>query len=86
MEKYKITIKPSAAKELKDIPQKDFQRITKKIQSLSVNPRPVGCEKLSGQEKYRFRQGDYRIIYSVDDDIFTVSVVKIGNRREIYKH
>lgn len=85
MEKYRIKIKASAIKELEKIPKKDLQRIVKKIQSLSINPRPSGCEKLSGQERYRLRQGNYRILYSVQDDILLVIVVKIGHRKEIYK-
>lgn len=85
MENYKIQIKPSAFKELKKIPKKDLQKITKKILSLSVNPRPAGCEKLSGQEKYRLRQGNYRIVYSIEDDMLIVTIVKIGHRKEIYK-
>ena len=86
MEKYKLKIKPSAVKELDKLPKKDLKRIISKIQSLSNNPRPQGCEKLSGQEKYRLRQGKYRIIYSIDDDILTIFVVKVGHRKDVYKH
>jgi len=82
--KYKILIKPSAAKELKRIPQKYIQKIVHKIQSLADNPRPPGCEKLTNQEKYRVRQGRYRIIYMIEDDHLIVTVVKIGHRRNVY--
>lgn len=64
---------------------KDRRRIASKIQQLASNPRPTGTEKLSGQEKYRLRQGDYRVLYSVDDDRLTVVIVKIGHRRDVYR-
>jgi len=82
---YKLLIKPSAAKELEAIPQRDRLRIVRKIQALSQNPRPPGCDKLSAEEKYRVRQGWYRIVYSVDDRDQTVLVVKVGHRREVYR-
>ncbi|MCG8607586.1 type II toxin-antitoxin system RelE/ParE family toxin [bacterium] len=85
MANYKILIKPSAAKELKRLPQTDLQRITSKIQSLSGEPRPRGCEKLSAQERYRVRQGSYRIVYSIEDAQLAVYIVKVGHRREVYK-
>jgi len=85
MVKYKITIKKSAAKELQDIPRKDLRRIVKRIQSLALNPRPQGCQKLSGQSRLRIRQGDYRIVYSIEDKDCIVDIVKIGHRREIYR-
>jgi len=83
--KYNLTIKKSAAKELQDIPKKDLLKIIKRIQSLVENPRPAGSQKLSARQQYRIRQGDYRIIYSIDDKDFVVDVVKIGHRREIYR-
>ena len=85
MAKYKITIKKSAAKELQDIPGKDLQKIVKHIQSLALNPRPIGLQKLSARQQYRIRQGDYRIVYSIDDKELLVDIVKIGHRREIYR-
>ena len=85
MAKYNLTIKKSAAKELQDIPKKDLLRIIKHIQSLAENPRPAGSQKLSSREQYRVRQGDYRIIYSIDDGQLVVDVVKIGHRREVYR-
>lgn len=84
MERYNIFIKPSAVKEIEVIAlKKDRQNITNKIKKLSENPRVHGCEKLSGQNKYRIRQGSYRIIYSIDDATLTVLVVKIGHRKDI---
>ncbi len=85
MAKYKIAIKKSAAKELEDIPKKDLQKIIKRIQALAQNPRPQGAQKLSGQQHFRVRQGDYRIVYSVNDKDLIVDIVKIGHRREIYR-
>ena len=83
MAKYSISIEPSALKELGAIPKKIEQQITKKICSLADNLRPNGCQ-LSGQERYRIRQGDYRFVYGVDDSNNSVDVVKIGHRREVY--
>ncbi len=82
---YKIRIKTSATRELGKIPGKELQKIVTKIRLLSSNPRPRGCEKLSGAEKYRIRQGDYRIIYSIEDETLVIFVVKIGQRIEVYK-
>ena len=85
MAEYKIFFKRSAIKDLDAIPKKDLQRFIKRIDLLKADPRPPGCEKLSGQEQYRVRQGDYRIIYSIQDDVLTVWVVKIGHRRNVYR-
>ena len=85
MAKYKINIKKSAIKELEDIPKKHLQKIIKKIQSLSIHPRPQGSQKLSHKEQYRVRQGDYRIVYSVQDKEHSIEIVKVGHRREIYR-
>ena len=85
MGKYKIYVKPTAVKELQKIPKRDVSWIIDKIRSLSSNPRPPGCEKLSADEKYRIRQGRYRIVYSIEDDMLIVTIVKIGHRKEIYK-
>lgn len=85
MVSYKIKIKPSAAKELKVLPQKDRKRIVAKISKLAKDPRPKGCEKLSGDDKYRLRQGNYRIIYLIEDNVLTVIVVRIAHRRDVYR-
>jgi mRNA interferase RelE/StbE len=84
MASYKITIKRSAAKELEKIVLPDRKRIVEKILLLADDPRPLGCKKLSGQEKYRLRQGDYRVLYEIQDDILIITVVKIGHRRDVY--
>ena len=86
MAKYRILIKPSAVKEIEAIsPKKDRQRLVDRISKLSDNPRPPGCEKLSGQDKYRIRQGRYRIVYSIEDQDVIVYVVKVGHRKDVYR-
>lgn len=82
---YNVSLKKSAQRELRAIPQPDLSRIVNRIQRLGEIPRPPGCEKLSGEERYRVRQGDYRIVYAVDDERRIVEVVKIGHRREVYR-
>lgn len=85
MESCKLLVTQSAAKELESLPHRDLVRIVSRIQALADNPRPPGGEKLSGQERYRIRQGDYRILYEVNDARQAVTVVKIGHRREVYR-
>jgi len=84
--KYRILIKPSAVKEIEAISaKKDRQRIVGRISKLADNLRPPGCEKLSGQEKYRIRQGRHRIVYSIEDQDLIVYVVKVGHRKDVYR-
>ena len=85
MASYRLRIKPSAAKELEALPKKDRLRIAARIQALAADSRPPGCEKLSGEDLYRVRQGNYRILYTVDDAALLVVVYKIGHRREVYR-
>lgn len=85
MEKYRILIKPSASRELDNIPKIDLKRIVKRIQNLSEILRPQGCERLSGEDRYRIRQGPYRIVYSINDKSREVLIVKVGHRREVYR-
>jgi len=77
--------KRSVSKDLRAVPNKDVQRILNRIESLQNDPRPDGCEKLSGQERYRIRQSNYRIIYGIEDDRLVVTVIKVGHRRAIYR-
>jgi mRNA interferase RelE/StbE len=85
--RYKVVIKPSASKEINAVGQKkDRQQIVLRIQSLGENPRPLGCEKLSGHlDRYRVREGNYRILYSIDDKKLLVDVVKVGHRKDVYR-
>ena len=85
MANYNVLIKRSAAKELEGLPPKIRRQVAAKVAGLAVTPRPQGVEKLSGQEKYRIRQGDYRVLYSIDDTAETVMVVEIGHRRDVYR-
>lgn len=85
MGKYKVFFKKSVEKDLKKIPQSYLVKILKKIEGLKTNPRPDGSEKLTGRDRYRIRQGIYRIVYSIQDNELTVWVVKVGHRKEIYK-
>ena len=85
MGSYKVLIKPSAVKELESLSKNDRRRVAERIRRLAGAPRPPGCEKLSGEEKYRVRQGSYRVVYSLDDSQRIVVVVKIGHRREVYR-
>ena len=85
MGSFEVIFKQSVAKDLRQIPNQDVARILKRIEALRVEPRPPGVEKLSGQEKYRIRQGVYRILYEIRNDELIVVVVKIGHRRDVYK-
>ena len=85
MGKYSLVFKKSVAKDLRSIPKKDVARILKCFEALSDDPRGPGCEKLSGQERYRVRQGVYRIIYEIVDDTLVVVVVKVGHRGVVYR-
>ena len=82
---YRVFFKRSVEKDFLSIPKKDVKRILNRIKTLEENPRPPGCEKLTDQEKYRLRQGRYRIIYSIQDDELTVWVVKVGHWKKIYR-
>lgn len=86
MENYKVLIKPSVFKDIDKIPKKNRKKIIDKIRGLSSDPWPQGSIKLSGEEKYRVRQGNYRILYHINDGELIVSVVKIRHRKDIYKH
>ncbi len=85
MESYRIVFRKSVEKDLKSIPRKDQIRVLRRIQELAGNPRPPSCKKLSGQERYRVRQGNYRILYEIVDDNLVVTVVNVGHRRDVYE-
>ncbi len=86
MARYRLLIKPSAVKEIEAIPQKrERQLLVERIARLAENPRPVGVEKLSGQDKYRLRQGRYRILYAIEDQDLLVYVIKVGHRKDVYR-
>ncbi len=85
MGNFEVIFKRSVAKDLRQIPKKDIAKILKRIEGLRAEPRPPGVEKLSGQEKYRIRQGVYRILYEIRNNELIVVVVKIGHRRDVYR-
>ena len=87
MAKYRIFIKASAAKEIENIrTQKDRRRVVRRIHSLANDPRPRGCEKLSGQDRYRVRQGNYRIVYSIEDEKLIVHIIKVWDRKDVHRN
>lgn len=85
MASYKVVFKRSVAKDLRRISNQDVARILSRIEALASDPR-LGAEKLSGQERYRIRQGIYRIIYEIVDQELIVTIVKVGHRRDVYKN
>ncbi|MCH7859632.1 MAG: type II toxin-antitoxin system RelE/ParE family toxin [Candidatus Marinimicrobia bacterium] len=86
MAKYELLIKPSAVKDIDGIgDKKNRRRVVQRILALAEDPRPKGCDKLTRQERYRVRQGSYRIIDAVDDTQQTILVVKVGHRKEVYR-
>ena len=86
MERYRVLIKPSAAGELEEVlPLKDRRKIAAKIPALAGDPRPPGCVKLSSEEKYRLRHRHFRIVFSIDEADQSVLVVKIAQRKEVYR-
>ena len=86
MARFEVFIKPSAVKEIEAISRKkDRQRIVQRIRRLADDPRPDGAQKLSGRDRYRIRQGPYRIVYGIVDDKRVVYVVKVGHRKDVYR-
>ena len=85
MAHYELRIKPSAVKELEALQIRDRRRVVTRIQALAEDCRPPGCEKLTGGDRYRIRQGVFRVLYEVDDAARIVTVVKIGHRRDVYR-
>jgi mRNA interferase RelE/StbE len=86
MASYELAFRKSVAKDLRAFPKAEVRRIMQRIRSLADKPRPAGCEKLSGQERYRVRQGVYRIVYEIEDQRLVVLVVKVGHRRDVYRY
>jgi mRNA interferase RelE/StbE len=85
MASSELVFKKSVAKDLRRFPKEDVGRIMERIRTLATDPRPPGCEKLSGLERYRLRQGAYRIVYEIEDRRLVVLVVKAGHRRDVYR-
>ena len=85
MASYRLTFKKSVTKDFRSIPKDDVASIIIRIKALADDPRPMGSEKLSGQERFRVRQGVYRIVYEIFDEELVIVVVKVGHRREVYR-
>ena len=85
MAEYNILFRESVYKDFRKIPKKDLQNILSKIKKLAANPKPSGSEKLTGQDLYRIRQGNYRILYSIQDNQLTIWVINVGHMRDIYR-
>jgi mRNA interferase RelE/StbE len=85
--KYRLLVKASAAKEIQKVGTKsDRRRIVEKIGTLADNPRSEGAEKLAGyDDRYRVRRGDYRVVYLIDDKAMTVTIYKVGHRKDVYR-
>jgi mRNA interferase RelE/StbE len=82
---YQVNLKRSAEKELDALQANRRERIVKHLLTLEENPRPAGSKKLQGQESYRLRVGDYRVLYSIDDQTKQVTIIAVGHRREVYR-
>jgi mRNA interferase RelE/StbE len=82
---YHVTVLPAADKAIARLPKHVRRRIAERLASLAADPRPVGSVKLSGHESYRIRVGDYRIVYTIEDDRLIVLVIEVGHRREVYR-
>jgi len=83
---YAVLMTRRAQKELADLPREAYGRVKSAIEALAANPRPPGCVKLTGIEGWRIREGDYRVLYEIDDPQHTVTVVHVGNRRDVYRN
>jgi len=82
---YSLSVLRRAQKELAQIPAGDYERLVEAIRSLGDNPRPSGCRKLTGREGWRIRSGNFRVIYEIDDGQRLVTVLHVGNRRDVYR-
>ena len=85
MASFRVEVKPSARKELTGLPDKLIARILPRLENLASNPRPSGCKKLKGGDnEWRIRVGDYRVVYTIDDAKLLVEVTRIRHRSEVY--
>jgi len=85
MAKYEVFVLPSAQKEIKKLSKPVQSKVFKALLSLAENPRPTGCKKLVGTDAWRFRIGEYRIVYSIEDKILTIEVIRVAHRKDVYR-
>ncbi len=85
MARYELRVRPSVTKDLRGIPKADVKRILARMEGLRDDPRAPGCEKLSGAELYRVRQGVYRIVYEIHDEWIVVEVIRVAHRSTVYR-
>lgn len=86
MNEYLVTFAASARKELRDLPSEALARLIPRIHQLAAIPRPPGCKKLHGyRNRWRIRVGDYRVVYTIDDEGKTVDITRVPHRKEVYK-
>jgi mRNA interferase RelE/StbE len=85
MAEYEIFFKVSVWKDLRKVPKGQLKKIMARIEKLANDARPLGCEKLTSEELYRIRQGDYRIVYSIQGNELTIWVIKVGHRKDVYR-
>lgn len=85
MARFELVVRRSVSKDLRALPSRDVRRLLARMEALADNPRPPGAQKLAGQERYRIRQGVYRILYEIRDQELIVVVVKVGHRRQVYR-
>ena len=85
MARYQVTVLPSAQKEIIKLPKHVQSKVLKALVSLSENPRPIGCKKLVGTDSWRFRISEYRIVYSIEDDVLLIEVIRVAHRKEVYR-
>ena len=82
---YRLEYLPAATKSIEKLPRQFQERVFERLEALMLNPRPMGCVKMAGQDAYRIRVGDYRVIYTIEDDRLIVLVIDVGHRREVYR-
>lgn len=82
---YSLVVKRSAAREIDALPTAVRRRVIGKIAALASDPRPHGAQKLTGEDRYRIRQGDYRVVYTIEDEVVTVTVVRVAHRSDVYR-
>lgn len=85
MAKYFVFILPSAQKEILKLPKLVQNRIVKTMTTLAKNPRPIGCKKLIGTDAWRIRVGEYRIVYSIEDNVLRIEVIRVSHRKDVYR-